>query len=93
MIYRNELKVSNEIIPESSGYHSGAVEGKFLPKCDAGSVNTRFWKILTLEKKAPSSVGTRSFDLHSDATPPCRRAEYGFSAHISVDGTNSDRCF
>jgi len=46
------MTVHKEIIPESSGFHSGAFEDYVLPKCDAASVSTRFWKILALEEES-----------------------------------------
>ena len=52
MIFRNEMTVQKGIIPESSGFHSGAAEDYVLPKCDAASVITRFWKILALEEES-----------------------------------------
>jgi hypothetical protein len=49
MIFRKETTVHNGITPESSGFHSGAVEDYVLPKYDAVSVSTRFWKFLALK--------------------------------------------
>jgi hypothetical protein len=52
MIFRNEMTVHKGITPEPSSFHSGAVEDYVLPKCDAASVSTRFWKILALEEES-----------------------------------------
>lgn len=51
MIFRNEMIVPKGIIPESSGFHSGAVKDYILLKSDAATVSTWFWKILALEEE------------------------------------------